>query len=124
MKKCFLQCFLLVLFWVNAASVFANETITVLGTLARPVKLFEAPDTASKVVDTWPANTSFESAPKPVKSVRDSFVQVEHNGMLVWVLVRSVKANHQIRIAENCGSMPGDRIPRSAATRGVGEPCK
>ncbi len=106
------------------ASVTADEAISVVGTLARPAKLYEAPDTASKVIDSWPANTSFEAAPKQVKGVRDSFVQVDHNGAPVWVLIRSIKSNRQIRIAEACGSMPGDNMPRSAATRGVGEPCK
>lgn len=104
--------------------VMASESITIVGTLARPAKLYEAPDAASRVVDTWPANTSFESAPKQVKNVQDSFVQVDHNGVPVWVLVRSIRANQQIRIAETCGSMPVDNMPRSAATRGVGEPCK
>ena len=106
------------------AGAAADEAISVVGTLARPAKLYEAPDTASRVVDTWPANSSFESAPKQVRSVRDSFVQVDHNGTPVWVLIRSIKSNRQIRIAEACGAMPGDSMPRSAATRGVGEPCK
>lgn len=122
-KGMFLHLFAVLVACIST-SVFASETISVVGTLARPAKLFESPDTASRVVDTWPPNTSFESAPKQVKSVRDSFVQVEHNGVLVWVLIRSIKANRQIRIAESCGSMPGDSMPRSAATRGVGEPCK
>lgn len=106
------------------ASAFAEEAISVVGTLARPAKLFEAPDTASRVVDTWPPNTSFDAAPKQVRSVRDSFIQVDHNGTPVWVLIRSIKSNRQIRIAEACGSMPGDTMSRSAGTRGVGEPCK
>ncbi|WP_027456926.1 hypothetical protein [Dechloromonas agitata] len=105
-------------------SANADEAISVIGTLARPAKLYEAPDMAARVLDTWPANTSFEAAPKLVKGVRDSFVQVDHNGMSVWVLIRSIKSNRQIRIAETCGSMPGDAMPRSAATRGVGEACK
>ncbi len=102
----------------------ASENITIVGTLARPAKLFEAPDAASRVLDSWPANTSFESAPKQVKKVQDSFVEVEHNGASAWVLIRSIRANQQIRVAETCGAMPVDNMPRSAATRGVGEPCK
>ncbi|MDP3638752.1 MAG: hypothetical protein U0989_00855 [Azonexus sp.] len=102
----------------------ASEKITIVGTLARPAKLFEAPDATSRVLDSWPANSSFESAPKSVIKVQDSFVQVEHNGASAWVLIRSIRANRQIRVAENCGAMPVDNMPRSAATRGVGEPCK
>lgn len=105
-------------------SATADEAISVTGTLARAAKLYEAPDMAARVLDTWPPNTSFEAAPKQVKGVRDSFVQVDHNGTPVWVLIRSIKSNRQIRIAETCGSMPGDAMPRSAATRGVGEACK
>lgn len=102
----------------------ADEIVTVLGTLARPVKLYAAPDATSKVIDTWEANASFEAQPKAVKVVQDSFIQVEHNGKPAWVMFRSVRTSRQIRLAEACGSMPTTNVPRSATTRGVGERCK
>lgn len=107
-----------------APATIAEESISILGTLARPAKLYAAPDAKSAVIDTWEANANFEAQPKPVKAIQDSFVQVEHNGKPAWVMIRAVRASRQIRMAEACGSMPTDVVPRSAATRGVGERCK
>lgn len=102
----------------------AYEEGSILGVLARPAKLYDVPSSKGNVVAEWPANESFAENPKRIVALQDNFAQVEHDGRKAWVMLRSVRADRKIRIAEACGAMPTDKVPRSAATRGVGERCK
>ena len=102
----------------------AEDKMLITGVLAKPVKFYAKPDLASEIPDqSWPAKASFADNPKPVIKRDDSFLQVEENGKKVWVLLKYVKTDQHIRMAETCGAMPNDNLPRSASTRGVGERC-
>ena len=109
---------------IAAGPSLAYEEGAIVGVLARPAALYDGPSTKAKVVGEWPANQNFADNPRPIHAMQDSFAQVDHDGRKVWVMLRAVKADRKIRIAEACGAMPTDSVPRSAATRGVGERCK
>lgn len=102
----------------------AEEKVMITGVLAKPAKFYKQADLTTEITDeSWPAKSDFSANPKKVIESKDSFLQVEENGKKVWVLMRYVRTDRQIRMAEACGSMANDNLPRSATTRGVGERC-
>lgn len=103
-------------------SSYAENDASISAVLARDAKLYDAP--FGKELPIVLEKERKFVPPLPVLQAEDGFLKIEWEGKPVWVKMRAVESTRVIRLSEKCGAMPFDNLPKSAATRGVGEPCK